>query len=417
MPALPAYTALPSSDEDKAPRVSASTAPSASTRDALSPKLARELESTADDEHDAAFYRADQPSRRVALRWAVATLCVSFWVLAAGVFALFCSAGDTTPQQLLASFVSCDSTPLEQVQVQDVPLAAAAADSRSWRWWRKRQVDEQDGATGKEEYSTTTYLGDVTTYVKTTRPIINPGGYTFGTLTGYVPVPTTTSTSSATNGSSTVSSAASSAVSSASDSIETSFTRSVTSLPPPPPSAASTHAERVVWASAVASSESSLSAAASAPVSTTTVPPSPPAATARLVKRAAEPEPELDFAEVDYHVLHKRGELFERQDEAEDVQGKEEFSTSTNRQGETFTLVKTTRPIINPGGYTIGTLDGGWVDVAKQTDRPTTTLPTQEATASSVAAEPTAAPAQEGEPVEKRHHDELRRRSVVDFVQ
>lgn len=71
---------------------------------------------------------------------------------------------------------------------------------------------------------------------------------------------------------------------------------------------------------------------------------------------------------------------------------------------------------INPGGYTIGTLDGGWVDVAKQTDRPTTTLPTQEATASSAAAGPTAAPAQEGEPVEKRHHDELRRRSVVDFA-
>lgn len=81
-------------------------------------------------------------------------------------------------------------------------------------------------------------------------------------------------------------------------------------------------------------------------MSTTTVPPSTPLATARLVKRVAEPEPELDFALVDYHVLHKRGELFERQDEAEEEQGKEEFSTSINRQGETFTLVKTTRPIV-----------------------------------------------------------------------
>ena len=38
-----------------------------------------------------------------------------------------------------------------------------------------------------------------------------------------------------------------------------------------------------------------------------------------------------------------------------------EFRTSVNRKGETVVLIKTTRPIVNPAGQTIGTLDGVYV--------------------------------------------------------
>jgi len=88
---------------------------------------------------------------------------------------------------------------------------------------------------------------------------------------------------------------------------------------------------------------------------------------------------------------------------------------------------------VNPGGYVIGTLDGAWVDVARQTDR--TTLPPSptsavlpssssapaavssaapESSIAEAAAEPTpsAAPA----PAHKRAHDELRRRNVVQLA-
>ncbi|KPV71986.1 uncharacterized protein RHOBADRAFT_56128, partial [Rhodotorula graminis WP1] len=302
--------------------------------------------------------------------------------------------------------------------------------------WARRD----EAATGKEEFSTTTYLGDVTTYVKTTRPIVNPGGYTFGTLTGYVPVPTTTASSTAAAVNSTSSSPSSlepPAPSSAS------FSRSVTSLPaaptsssPPssaPASASSAPDTREPWASRDADAD----AAESSPAAT-------PSAARRLVKRAAAPEPAWDFAGVDAHLLHRRGEDFEaaegeaassqvqiQEQEEATVTGKEEFSTSTNRQGGVVTLVKTTRPIVNPGGYVIGTLDGAWVDVARQTDRttlppsPTSTLAAvtssssrtsvlDAAPASSVdAPTTTAAPAP---PAHKRAHDELRRRNVVQLA-
>lgn len=294
-------------------------------------------------------------------------------------------------------------------------------------------------------------------------------GYTFGTLTGYVPVPTTTAVSSNPASSS-------SADSSESEAPSASFSRSVTSLPSmttstatssasagassaPSASASPVQDEREPWASR----EAEAAAASAASSSTTSAP------VRRLVKRAAAPEPAWDFAAVDAHLLHRRGEDFEAaaqaevQDETllggtETVTGKEEFSTSTNRQGGVVTLVKTTRPIarwlpaslasfeplltvvdhrprsqVNPGGYVIGTLDGAWVDVARQTDRttlppsPTPSLVPVASSSSAVSsvdaspassvdslAEPTTTPAPDAK--DKRGHDELRRRSMVELV-
>lgn len=93
---------------------------------------------------------------------------------------------------------------------------------------------------------------------------VNPGGFTFGTLTGYVPVTTSASASS---------------------------TSSIASPPSP----------------------------------TTT------------------PLAERDFAEVDMHLLHRRGVDFEA---AEESTGVTEYSLSTLTDGQTVTYVKTTRPIV-----------------------------------------------------------------------
>lgn len=86
---------------------------------------------------------------------------------------------------------------------------------------------------------------------------------------------------------------------------------------------------------------------------------------------------------------------------------------------------------VNPGGYVIGTLDGAWVDVARQTDRttlpPSPTSAISPSTSSAPAAVSSAAPASSiaeapaestpsAAPAHKRAHDELRRRNVVQLA-
>ncbi|GAA5838182.1 hypothetical protein JCM3766R1_001852 [Sporobolomyces carnicolor] len=244
-----------------------------------------------------------------------------------------------------------------------------------WKWWNKRSAS--DG--GEDQFSTSTLRdGSTQTFVFTTRPIVNPGGYTIGTLTGYVPVSSTVSDAGPT-----------STVESSRTTTSTSPSRSASTIPP-----ASYHS---VSTTSQPTSRSSSSSEAWSRVSTTSLPPasthaSEASSPASLAKRSQSGE-EFDFSEVDFHLLHRRGLDFEsetdRQDEPVEQEapsstitsipaipttkdaGKEEFSTSTDRQGSVYTLVKTTRPIVNPGGYTIGTLDGGWVDVNKIKPTPT----------------------------------------------
>ncbi|GAA6008521.1 hypothetical protein JCM11491_004507 [Sporobolomyces phaffii] len=250
----------------------------------------------------------------------------------------------------------------------------------NWKWWSKRAASEDD------RYSTSTLRdGSTQTFVYTTRPIVNPGGYTIGTLTGYVPVsstsqdagPTTTAESTATP---------------VSDS--TSSSHYSTQSPSTVPAPSSSHKETSSLPSRTGSPSHSDSWSR---VSTTSLP--RPTSTVQASAPALASE-EFDFSEVDYHLLHRRGLDFEESDSpssgpepepeaapsstitsvpipktsATGGTGVEELSTSTDRQGSVYTLVKTTRPIVNPGGYTIGTLDGGWVDVAKIKPTPTATL-------------------------------------------
>lgn len=106
----------------------------------------------------------------------------------------------------------------------------------------------------------------------------------------------------------------------------------------------------------------------------TTVPPSSTAsASVAAASPTPAPEPAFDFYNVDAHLLHRRGEDFEEgrpnleayEEEEPDVStvqlpASEEYSYQT-RHGTTNTYVKTTRPIVNPGGFTIGTLNGVYV--------------------------------------------------------
>ncbi|GAA6040473.1 hypothetical protein JCM8097_004566 [Rhodosporidiobolus ruineniae] len=294
----------------------------------------------------------------------------------------------------------------------------------SWRWWKR--------ALGDTELSTSTHTRGGTlwtsTYVRTTRPIVNPGGFTIGTLTGFVPtnISSTASNAAPTNSSSSSATSATAASSaSGSDSGETTSTQFYAA---PTDSSSSSSAESGEAAATTTTTatvtETVLSTTTSTETETTTAAPSPPSA--RRAKRALEDAvgEEWDFGpQVEAHLLHRRGEDFERaaegaeEEESED-EGKEEFSTSTNRKGSVATLVKTTRPILNPAGFTVGTLSGAWVDVAKQTDRssslstipssasPTPTAPSS--VSSGVAAQPTGEEAKERE---KRRHEELRRRA------
>ncbi|GAA5903043.1 uncharacterized protein JCM6883_002674 [Sporobolomyces salmoneus] len=250
--------------------------------------------------------------------------------------------------------------------VKTVTEYVTVTEKGSWKWWNKRTEVAGEG----DGYSTSTLRdGSTQTFVFTTRPIVNPGGYTIGTLTGYVPVSSTTSDAGPTT---TIPSAE-----------PTSSTRSASTIPNA--SATSSNLQPSSLPSATSTSDSW------SRVSTTSLPqptPTPsPSSEEEVVEAPSTTSEAFDFSEVDYHLLHRRGLDFEdpaTQAEAQKEEpespsstitslpiptttgsgsgGAEEFSTSTDRQGSVHTLVKTTRAIVNPGGYTIGTLDGGWVD-------------------------------------------------------
>ncbi|BGP35044.1 hypothetical protein JCM10296v2_006874 [Rhodotorula toruloides] len=264
----------------------------------------------------------------------------------------------------------------------------------SGRRW-KRQAEGAAG--GGAEYSTTTYEGGkgaTSTFVKTTRPIVNPGGYTIGTLTGFVPVSTTTLPTSPSAPSSSDPPSASASASSANATTVTS------SVAAPTTTADSTEASPTL----------------DEPSFTRSNPFVHPISTAPFAPSASSTGPER--------------KLFKRQSPSNTTlppaatvtataAGKEESSTSMDtRKGRetTVTLVKTTRPIVNAGGYTIGTLDGAWVDVAKQTDRPSVSSPSSLPSSSPSATSEPDAPADATDKPEKRAHEELRRRNVVHLV-
>jgi hypothetical protein len=164
--------------------------------------------------------------------------------------------------------------------------AAEPSSSTSASWSEVQETTE----TASPTYSTSTASFSTETYFYTTRPTVrlfalprtfsltllasqvNPGVYTIGTMTGYVPIPTTSTSFSTREGFST------------------------TNIPSATPTAA--------------------------------------------------PLAERDFAEVDMHLLHRRGLDFEEASEEESASGKEEYSYSTKKDGATVTYVKTTRPIV-----------------------------------------------------------------------
>ncbi|BGP27340.1 pathogenesis-related protein 1-like protein [Rhodotorula toruloides] len=245
----------------------------------------------------------------------------------------------------------------------------------------RRQLWKRQGGAG---YSTTTYSGGqgaTSTFVKTTRPIVNPGGYTIGTLTGFVPVSTTTLPSSPSASSSPPSTAAASSANETTASVTSpTLTTDTTTEPTQTPGEPSfTRSNPFVLHPESSSAPSSDSIDS----------------VRRLFKRQSPSSSILTS------VLKPSPNYPTSLPTAPSTGGKEEYSTSIDtRQGRetTVTLVKTTRPIVNAGGYTIGTLDGAWVDVAKQTDRPPPS--------SSPSSAPSHAP-------EKQGHDELRKRNLV----
>ncbi|GAA5930970.1 uncharacterized protein JCM15063_002509 [Sporobolomyces koalae] len=269
-----------------------------------------------------------------------------------------------------------------------------------WKWWDKRSLaDGRDGAQDDDRYSTSTLRdGSTQTFVFTTRPIVNPGGYTIGTLTGYVPVSSTTGDAGRTT---SATSEAKPTITTHSSSSRAS-TRSTSTIPES--SSTSTSHRHSSKSSSSATSTADHNETSWSRVSTTSIPST--SATPTSTASHALQEEEMDFSQVDYHLLHRRGLDFEQgEDDASSTpvssitsvptatmtSSVEEFSTSTDRHGSLYTLVKTTRPIVNPGGYTIGTLDGGWIDVDK--------------------VKPTRAPVAE----KRTHpvHEELKKREVV----
>ncbi|GAA5962293.1 hypothetical protein JCM8115_004284 [Rhodotorula mucilaginosa] len=241
---------------------------------------------------------------------------------------------------------------------------------------KRAQVDAPTSSSLPKYSSLTTtgQQGEPTTqsFVYTTRPIVNPGGYTIGTLTGYVQI-TATPTNNATSSSSSSSS-------------------SLLTEPTPSPTSTSTETaaqdeptstdySRVPWVSRDHETDEDASTAPTTPT--------------RLAKRAEviedESAPQPTVTEAPSPIATTPSAT----DGAE-------YSTSTDRAGSVYTLVKTTRPIVNPGGFTIGTLDGAWVDVAKQTQ--------------AANRKKRAASSPIGGPPNNNPHDELRRRNVVDLA-
>ncbi|GAA5983372.1 hypothetical protein JCM11641_006049 [Rhodosporidiobolus odoratus] len=328
-----AYKPLPQSPIDTAP--SSPTSPSSSPNEKL-PLLAR---SDSDgiplkQEHQ----EPAQATRKAALKAGVVTLAVL--VLALGGLAgagLYCKP-ETAERAFTRAKELCGYSGVGQYAEEADGLAEHGREG-SWRWWVKRA--------GGEEFSTSTLKdGSTMTFVRTTRPIVNPGGYTIGTLTGFVPVSTTAeaaATSAPTSPSSSPATESPIAASGADGGGELNV------------SASSSAASSAADYSSLPSSTVPAHTVTETAVSTTTVGTTQIVTVTETVTSAPSSSP----------VLYKRAAPSSEVEE--EAEGKEEYSTSTDRKGRSYTLVKTTRPIVNGGGYTIGTLDGAWVDVAKQT--------------------------------------------------
>ncbi|GAA6059951.1 hypothetical protein JCM10212_003091 [Sporobolomyces blumeae] len=299
-----------------------------------------------------------------------------------------------------------------------VQVTKQAFDLGAWKWWNKRD----DEGSGDATYSTSTLRdGSTQTFVFTTRPIVNPGGYTIGTLTGYVPVPTTTTTTTTTTGSTPAPDTESP--------IPLSTSRPRSTLP-------ASHAASLSSTVTTQASASDVESTSWHLVSTTTLPPRPTASASNesgssgsgpVSTGIASSSGEFNFDDtVNYHLLYRRGLDFEEVPEPKPALSptssatdavltstptqREELSTSTDRKGSLYTLVKTTRPILNPAGFTIGTLNGAWVDVAKQTDRApsSSSLDPTRAPLPSSSSSPTATNPVPG----RKAHEELRKRYV-----
>ncbi|KAK4049950.1 hypothetical protein OIV83_003774 [Microbotryomycetes sp. JL201] len=206
-------------------------------------------------------------------------------------------------------------------------------------------------------YSTTTNSnGDVSTFVYTTRPIINPAGATIGTLTGYVPLTTDVPASDTSIMTVTPTSPSSSSRAEPPTFSTTTFENSAGSA-----TATSTfvYTTRPIVnpAGATIGTLTGYVPLTSAPTSTFhSITPSPkPSDSPSLL--------DDEFAvEIDLHLLHRRGVDFKAAyEQVVHPSPAPEFSFSSNQDGETVTFVKTTRAIVNPAGATIGTLNGAFV--------------------------------------------------------
>ncbi|GAA5869526.1 hypothetical protein JCM1840_004448 [Sporobolomyces johnsonii] len=372
MPAPPAYEPLPTSPRTDSPLLDEK------------PPLARTDTASRQESGSPSPRR----STRTALLRAVAVTLLTLFsgcVLLGGLYGLQLGVLGRACSRSRAG-LSLEEDAVVRIQEELVP---GAGTGRA-RWWKRQQL----ATSGSTEYSYTTDAeGETSTFVKTTRPIVNPGGYTIGTLTGYV----AQSSTPAAEATSTDSSDALVAEPSSNDSASSSSSAAASSAPPswentangsiPTPTstvhATFLHNGEAAWTSTLTT------------IVTTTITslPSAPASA------SSSAEGESDFNEVDFHRLHRRSldvEPEEAQDAAVGVSsipvqttatGSAEYSTSTDKRGTVVTLVKTTRPIVNPAGYTVGTLDGAWVDVSKQT--------------------PTARP-------QARSHEELKKREARD---
>ncbi|GAA5844880.1 hypothetical protein JCM11251_004661 [Rhodosporidiobolus azoricus] len=424
--ATPTYSPIPANDNDEK-HLLAGTAPLLSSHE--KPSLSRS--STEELTHPATTNA--HSARKAAFKAALVTTAVlAFGGI--GTVGLFCSPDDSLRAwtELKAQGRSICGYGGRGYGEGGEERRVKRAVEGEWRWWAKRQEGEGEGV---EEFSTSTFKdGRTSTFVKTTRPIVNPGGFTIGTLTGYVPTlinGTTVGQPTAT--SSPVSASSSSTSATATEDTSDSFSRETSSVPtswyaaPTAPASSSSDEEGetvfVTETTTITEPASTSTATTTTTVTQTETITAAPSADARLAKRSPAVE-EWDFEEVEAQLRWKRAvvEDGEREgkgegEEGEQASGKEEYSTSVNRKGDiTYTLVKTTRPIINAGGYTIGTLDGAWVDVAKQTDRPSSSssflssINTSPSTLGEVTTPPTATPSTSAEHRRARVHEELRKR-------
>ncbi|KDE02244.1 hypothetical protein MVLG_07186 [Microbotryum lychnidis-dioicae p1A1 Lamole] len=241
---------------------------------------------------------------------------------------------------------------IEEQQRHHGAIESSASAVRRGRWAKR---------TERSEYSFSTKNGTVATYIYTTKPIVNPGGYTIGTLTGYVtytgkPFSTTTSAAPAATSSSAPTSISTLTSTKTSDSTHDESTSSTERHSHPSNTASPTHTKHH-----------------SAP--TPTNPPTIPDSLLQLLvngpkrlKRSLEQDAQEQLLEKETSSVPPNTVTT-----AVSNQDGREYSYSVRKDGGTATFVKTTRPIVNPAGYTIGTLDGVFVELKTPRSRPTDT--------------------------------------------